>query len=191
MDQLITERCNSQMMSLSASRMLAVVGEHLFPFPDLPQSEGSRSGDIKPIPWASDCFLVTDLTTSHIVETLICNWNTRKLGLLQSHAQNQFATVVHPGPGCTKETMICIHKNSLLTVTSIVVIHLLLVTTNTSFVVNKIPQALSNNLMDIIRYIPCTHVLSHKYLTDSLLGGEVFTVILVLNGPVIPALVII
>ena len=34
-----------------------------------------------------------------------------------------------------------------------------------------------------------TKVLSQSYLADSLLGGEVFTVMLVLNGPVIPALV--
>ena len=33
------------------------------------------------------------------------------------------------------------------------------------------------------------HILSHEYLTDSLLGGDVVSVTVVLNGPVTPVLV--
>ena len=41
----------------------------------------------------------------------------------------------------------------------------------------------------VIKLLQWTHVISQEYLTDSLLGGDVVSVTVVLNGPVTPVLV--
>ena len=41
----------------------------------------------------------------------------------------------------------------------------------------------------VIKLLQWTHVISQEYLTDSLLGGDVVSVTVVLNGPVVPVLV--
>ena len=40
-----------------------------------------------------------------------------------------------------------------------------------------------------VRLMHCYHIYSQDYLTDSLLGGDVVSVTVVLNGPVTPVLV--